>query len=280
MAENIEIIITATDRASGTLRGIGSAALKLGAIAGGAALAGVAALGTGLVSLAQAGEPIAGIQAAFDGFTQSITGGSSAMLGALQQAAGGFISNTDLMESFNSAAQLVGIQFAERLPEAMSSLGRVAAATGQDMGFLLQSLVTGVGRLSPMILDNLGIQVDLTKAYEDYAAEIGKTTDELTKQEQQTALTNQVMDLLATNTANLPDPSGGFAAFRVTLENLRDTIAVNVLPIMTPFINALGEIVSVVGNRLVGVLEDLQPMLIGLGGGVGTTPVRWCSILV
>ena len=32
-----------------------------------------------------------------------------------------------------------------------------AAATGQDVGFMLDSLVKGIGRGSPMILDNLGL---------------------------------------------------------------------------------------------------------------------------
>jgi len=70
--------------------------------------------------------------------------------------------NRDLMLSFNKASTLVSVDFAKQLPDAMQYLGKVSLATGQDLGFLLDSLVTGVGRVSPMILDNLGIQVALS----------------------------------------------------------------------------------------------------------------------
>lgn len=267
--EKIRIIVEGVDRASSPLRGIGKAVLGIGAAAAGVAAGALVGIGAGLISLAKAGEPIAGITAAFEGFTQSVGVGTGEMLTALQSASGGLISNTDLMRAYNEAIQLVGPGLANNLAPAMQALGRVSAATGQDMGFLLNSLVTGVGRLSPMILDNLGIQVDLNAAYEDYAAKIGKAASELSKEEQQAALTAQVIQKLGENTANLPDPSGGFAAFRVTLTNLRDTIATAVLPIMTPFINALGDIVNVIGGNLLGKLEELKPIFEGIGRAIG-----------
>ncbi len=89
------------------------------------------------------------------------------VLAAMQKSSQGLISNTDMMKSFNLAS-LVNEQFALQLPQAFEYLGKVSAATGTDMNYLLDSLVRGVGRLSPLILDNLGIQVSLTEAYEAY----------------------------------------------------------------------------------------------------------------
>jgi hypothetical protein len=45
------------------------------------------------------------------------------------------------MMSYNQAAQLVGKQFADQLQARCNTLVKVSAATGQDMGFMMDSLV-------------------------------------------------------------------------------------------------------------------------------------------
>lgn len=265
MARNrIEIVITAKDQASRALKGIGGNLQQLGKVAliGGAAVgAAVIGIGAGLAKLALDAAPIADLQLAFEGFTASIAGGADAMLAALQRSSSGLIANRDLMKSFNTATQLVSKDFAERLPEALETLGKVAASTGQDLDFLLSSLVTGVGRLSPMILDNLGIQIDLVAAQEAYAASIGKSVDELSKQEQQTALMNQVMEKLIANTADLPDVSESAASqlarLGATMQNVKDEIGIALLPIMTALIrDGLLPIVNRVGPALVNIMQN------------------------
>ena len=168
----------------------------------------------------------------FEALSQTAFGtgadGADRMLSALQAASAGMINNTELMKQFNQATQLVGIEFAGRLPEAMEHLQSVSASTGQSLDFLMNSLTTGIGRLSPMILDNLGITVDTTAAYQDYARSIGLTASQLSKEQQQTALMNQVMERLAKNTAGMPSLAGtatqAFAAFGASGENIKKTI--------------------------------------------------------
>lgn len=258
----VEIIVTAEDKASGVLKGIGSSLKMVGSAAvagigvGAAALGGLAA---GITSLAASAAPVAGLQKGFEALTGSMEGGSAAMLAALQDASGGLITNTDLMQSFNQAAALVSTDFAERLPNAMDYLSKVSAATGQDMGFMLDSLVKGVGRLSPMILDNLGIQVSLTEANEIYAASIGKSADELTKAEQQTALMNQVMEKLAANTEGMEGMSNPFEQFKVTMANLKDEIGLRLLPVVAPMMERFGEL----AQRVIPLVMDVVDKLIG-----------------
>jgi len=147
----------------------------LGGVAAGVAAAGTAILGAGtaavgaLSSMAVAAAPLEGIRNAFAG----ITGDADAMLASLREGAQGMTSDADLMLAYNSAAQLVGKTFADQLPDAMGYLGKVSAATGQDMGYMIDSLVKGVGRLSPMILDNLGIQVNMAEAAAAWAETSG-----------------------------------------------------------------------------------------------------------
>jgi len=247
----LNIIITAQDKTGGALKGVANTLGGIGKFAAGAAIAGigaavtaVAGLGAGIIALSKDAAGLAAVSESFAGFTSSIGVSSNEMLKSLQDASNGMVNNQDLMISFNKAAQLVSVDFAERLPDAMEYLGKVAGATGQDVGYLLDSLVTGVGRMSPLILDNLGIQVDMTAAQEEYAASIGKTVSELTKQEQQTALMNQVLTKLQTNTENLPDMVDPFKQLSVTMTNLKNSFAQALGPVVLPLITRLAESIS------------------------------------
>lgn len=258
----VEIVITAEDKASGVLQGVGGALRNVGAMAvagGAAAVAAIGAIGAGVVGLASNAAPIAGVGEAFRVLAADMTGGSAGMLAALQEASGGLVTNTDLMKSFNTAAALVSNDFAEQLPNAMGHLSKVSASTGQSMDYMLDSLVKGVGRLSPMILDNLGIQVNLTEAYDTYAESIGKTTDELTKSEQQTALMNQVMEKLAANTEGMEGLSNPFEKFKITMANLKDEIGLRLLPVVAPLMEKFGELAS----RAIPLLMDKVEFFIG-----------------
>jgi hypothetical protein len=79
----------------------------------------------------------------------------------------------------------------------LANLMEVAAFRGRAMGIsttqAFDDIVRGVGRASPMILDNLGIVVNANETYSSYAKEIGKSANELTKAEKTQALLNAVL---------------------------------------------------------------------------------------
>jgi len=257
--------LTSTAAAAGKqMQTVGKVAL--GAVAAGAtaAVAAVGGLVVGLGKLAMEAAPVKGVADAFAGVAEASGKSADDMLAALQRGSAGMVAQRDLMATYNTAAQLVGTTFANQLPDAMGYLGKVSAATGEDMSYMLDSLVKGVGRLSPMILDNLGIQVNLTEANEAYAKSIGVATSELTKEQQQAALMAQVMQKLETNTAAMPDVLGSAAANMATLkarfQDTKDAIGLAVLPIL---------------NQLMGVLGNLAdkylPVVIGAVEGLATT---------
>jgi len=260
------------DRAQGIggrLAGAAGAVGRLGVAAAGAAITGIGILGGAMAKLAIDAAPLEGVKSAFEGLTSGIEGGSEVMLAAMKEASAGMVTNAELMRSFNLAAQLVGEDFAVRLPDAMGYLGKVAAATGQDMGYMMDSLVRGVGRLSPMILDNLGIQVDLTEAYQRYADEQGIVASEMTKTQQQTALMNAVMEQLAINTAKMPEVTGTaaqqFAAMKTTLQDVKDEVGLALLPVLMPLITRLGEIAADILPKVVDWFSNkLVPALQGV----------------
>jgi hypothetical protein len=234
------------------------------------------AVGTGLLNMAKDAVAVEGIKSAFDGLTASAGVSGDAMLKAMQQGSNGTIAATDLMLMYNKSAQLVGTEFANNLPQAMGYLQKVAAATGQDMGFLMDSLVTGVGRLSPMILDNLGIQVDLNEAYDKYAAKIGKTTEELSEEEKQIALTDEVMLQLAQNTASIPDATDSaavkFEQLKTKIADLKAEMGVKFMPVLLELVEkimgladtvmpAVMPLIETMANSFVAISEALTPLI-------------------
>ena len=257
----------AAGKAGAAMAGISAGALAAGVAVAGAAV-GVAKLTQGMISLAQQTAPIQGLQAQFTTLTQEIEGGSGAMLSALQRSSSGMIANRDLMRSYNDAAALVNRQFAERLPEALGLLGKVSAATGTDMNYLLNSLVTGVGRVSPMILDNLKIQVGVAEATAKASEMFGKEADALTKVEQQTALTELALAKLEEKFGALPDISETAGAqmsiLSANFQNIKDTLGQFLLPAFTSFLQGVN---ALAGAFSAAISEGgaFYPLLVNLG---------------
>lgn len=237
----------------------------------GIALAGSAILGAGiaggkaLFGMAEAAAPLEGIQASFEG----ITGDAEGMIAALREGSMGMVSDAELMANYNQAAQLVGKTFADQLPDAMGYLGKVAAATGTDVGFMLDSLTKGVGRLSPMILDNLGIQVTLADATARASEMFGVEEAALTKAQVQAGMMDVTLAALAENTAAMPDVSENaatkMAQLETTMANLKAEIGTALLPIFTQVLGVLGGLATEYGPQVTAVFgqlaETLGPLL-------------------
>lgn len=245
------------DKAGGIIGGFAKT-IGVSLVAAGAAIVGI---GTGILALASNAAPLVGVQAAFEG----ISGAADKTIEALRKGSLGMVRDADLMKSYNTAAQLVSKTFADQLPDAMGYLSKVSAATGQDMGFMMESLVKGIGRMSPMILDNLGIQVNLVEANEAYAKSIGKSASELTKAEQQTALMNSVMEKLAANTAAMPEIAGsaaqGMASLGTTMANIKDKVGMALVPVLQAVLGPLSQLASEYGPQAIAWAQNFAGVL-------------------
>lgn len=207
----VRTVLTANDQASGplrnfqnTLKGVKSemgdtneiAGMLKGGIAGIAAAAGIdmlMQLGGAMMELGRAGEQALILRDAFEQTATGVGASAASMLSDLKAASGGMIADTDLMLAANRAMMLgVADSSAE-----MAQLLEVAAVRGRAMGLstsqAFNDLVTGLGRMSPLILDNLGIVTGGEAVFSAYAASIGKTADALTDAERKQALFNKVV---------------------------------------------------------------------------------------
>lgn len=259
----------AVDSIAANVQQVGKAALVGVGIVGSAA----AGAAVGLGKLAIDAAPVEGLQRAFEGLATASGSSMDEMLSALQRGSMGMVSQRDLMMSYNQASQLVSSTFANQLPDAMGYLSKVSAATGQDMGFMLDSLVKGVGRLSPMILDNLGIQVALSEATERASEMYGVQADELTKAQTQAGMMSVVMEKLAANTAAMPDISDsattGLAQLSATFQDVKDRVGMALLPILNDLMGTVGElaekylppIFEIFESKIIPVLENVLPTI-------------------
>ena len=111
----------------------------------------------------------------------------------LDKALNGTADKMTIMTQANNA-MLLGITDSEdQMAEMFDVAQRLALAVGEDATFGIESLVTGLGRQSKLMLDNLGIMVDTNAAYETHAESLGKSTDELTDNEKKQGFVNAAM---------------------------------------------------------------------------------------
>lgn len=205
---------------------------------------GVTSLTGAIYGLGGQAARLQGVQAAFEGMGGSIED--------MRRSTRGLVGDAMLMENYNRAAMLVSRTFARQLPEAMGYLQQVAMATGDSMDYLLRSLVIGVGRLSPLILDNLGISIKLSEAYEAYAAQLGRTADSLTRTEQQTAIMNATLEALRRNFAGVDSTAGStqgqLMSLQAQIANLRVEAGRAVLPLLNELLPALNKVAVSAGE--------------------------------
>lgn len=142
--------LTTTSK-GGFLGGIGSSILQGVGIGTGIGLVtqGVGAIKNFIEESSQLAAEAEGVGAAFERLNKPD------LLDNLRDATKGTVSDLELMKNainFNN----FGLPL-DKLGVALEFARRRAKDTGQEVDFLVQSIVTGIGRQSPLILDNLGI---------------------------------------------------------------------------------------------------------------------------
>jgi hypothetical protein len=119
-----------------------------------------------------------GVKVAFDKLPESVK-----LMDELKRATAGTVSELELMRKSVQASNF-GISL-QALPKLLEFASVRAKQTGVSVDYLVDSIVTGIGRKSKLILDNLGISaVDLTEALggaSTAASSIGQVADAVGK---------------------------------------------------------------------------------------------------
>ena len=166
--------------------------------------------------------------------------GDEQQLNSLRSATRGLVSDLELMKVTVQAGNF-GIPI-EQMGNLLAFATRRAAETGQSVDYLVNSIVTGIGRKSPLILDNLGISVIRLKEKFGGAA------------------------LEAQNIADVSRAVGDIAAEELgKMGGAIDTAADKMQRLSTSWTNFKAKVGEAIAPAAGGVLEGLTNMLENLG---------------
>ena len=226
--QRIDDIGNSTNRAASFGQQFGqSLGQGLLSIVGPAALA-TAALGAfkGAADLAVAGENINKVQRGFDELAESAGTSGNAILEALRKASGGEISDLNLELAANKANLLGVADSAEELAGLMDIARDRAVKMGLSTTQAFDNLVTGLGRGSALILDNLGLIVKESEIYDNYARSIGTTASHLTELEKKEALIKAVLEQgkegIDGKTKAIDEQANAYARLGTAVENIKN----------------------------------------------------------
>tara|TARA_R110002153_G_scaffold266127_1_gene429216 strand:+ start:341 stop:1960 length:1620 start_codon:yes stop_codon:yes gene_type:complete len=132
-------------------------------------------------------------------------GFTSKSLDKFRKATDNTVTDIDLMTSANNALLLGIVDSDDGFAELIDSAQRLGQAVGLDTKSALDSLVTGMGRQSKLMLDNLGIMIDTGKAYDNYAEKIGISTSALTDNQKKLAFNEATMESVRQKVETLGD---------------------------------------------------------------------------
>lgn len=168
--------------------------------------------------------------------------GDAADLDQLRKATKGMVTDVQLLQSAIQAGNF-GIPI-EELGNLFAFAQQRAKETGQEVDYLTQSIVTGIGRKSPLILDNLGISAvqlreklggisaeaasiaDVTKAVSAIASEelakMGSSADDTTTKTKQ--LTTAFSNYQAKAGQAISEQLSGISSFLLKIEFAKQLI--------------------------------------------------------
>jgi len=163
-------------------------------------------MGLGVRQLSRFVEESAKLDAMETAFNTLSGGGkkASVAIDKLTNATDGTVSQMDLFQQANNAMVLGITKNSDEMAVMFDMAQRLGEALGRDARSSIESFVTGVGRQSRMMLDNIGIIVKTDEAYEIHAETLKKNVDDLTVLERKQAFLNATMEAAKEKVAGLP----------------------------------------------------------------------------
>lgn len=279
MPSVIQLILDAKNNASPALRQIAGdlqrldksvsmlnkiATLDLGLTGLQAALSTVQQITQAISDTSQAGAGFERLANSFENLSVSQGTTAQSILSAIENVTQGTLSQQTIMQQANNA-MLLGV--ADTADE-FSTLAKIAVDRGRAMGismeYAFESIVKGVGRLSPLILDNLGIVLDADKTYGDFARSIGKAADDLTDAEKRMALLNRLKEEVSDfDSSGVNDNASSWERFSAAVDNATAAIG-GFINTSTPLLDTLDGISSLLDSFSGKISDDKSTILRGL----------------
>lgn len=196
---------------------------------------------------------------AFNGMVQKMGRDAETEFQKIKRSSANLIDDKTIVEATNRAMSL-GIPI-ERVAELME----IARAKARDMGITttqaFNDIVTGIGRGSPLILDNLGLTLKIGEANAKYAASLHKTVEQLTEQEKKQAILNATVDAgkeaLSRHDLTIKTSAETMQEFSVNIANLEKNFGQLSGSILNKVIPAINELFSLMNDFSFGDNVDI-----------------------
>ena len=257
---NIKISTQGATKAKQEMGGVSGSIKKMGKAVIGATTAFYSARGliNGITKVVQISSELENVQKGFNNLARS-SGFSANTLQKLKSATDNTMNSMELMTQANNM-MLLGITDSEdQMAEMFDVAQRLASALGKDTAFGVESLTTGLGRQSKLMLDNLGIMLDANEANQKYADSINKSVSELTDQERKQAFVNEAMfqakDLVSNLGEEQLSTADSIAQMKASLFELAVTIG-----------NELSPFVIDLSGKLVTLTNQFSSLVKGIKG--------------
>jgi len=158
------------------------------------------------------------------------------------------MSDFDLFQQANNAMALGVTKNADEMSNMFDMAQRLGKALGKDTKHSVESLITGIGRQSRLMLDNIGIVVKSEKAYEEYAEKLKKGVNDLTDSEKKQAFLNAALQAGKDILKGLPDevmtPIDSFNQLSAAWDNFTARVGSSLLDVFQPLLTALSAILD------------------------------------
>lgn len=250
-----------TESIDKTIKSLGKGLKGMGKELSVSVTAPISALAGSAVLFARLGGQYSSVQDAFRSMTKDMGINAEEFQKRVSDATGGQIDNLTILQSATRGLALIGKDafndFGDDFTKMAELSKKAARATGQDVDFLFESLVLGIARESKLILDNLGVSIDITNAKEEYAKSLGKEVKALTASEEKHAVMTRTLSQLEDTYGGVRVSAGGFSGawqeLTTSLTNARIEIGRELEPAMAD----LADTVTV-------FVKDLLPKIIDL----------------
>ena len=250
MAKNTHIIEVKTIGSKNAIKAVAAVTAALYAFAKAVGIA---------TDLAKQSAKVDALERGFDALGSKI-GFTSGSLDKLRGAVDGTVNDMNLMQSANNAMMLGVVKSDEEMAQLFDTAQRLGHALGVETTDAVNSLVTGMGRQSILMLDNLGILIDTETAYKNYAEKLGITTSKLDDLQKKEAFNAEVLRISSDMVGELGDEVldgvTAFAQLETSIFNARTAIGEALSPVMQSLASFFGMAADKVAEFMRNLTEE------------------------
>jgi hypothetical protein len=191
---------------------------------------------------------------AFDFLSNKINETSDALLKNLAAATKGTISDLNLMDATSKAVQLGIATSGDEIASLADKAQQLGKIMGLDASQSLDLFVRGLGRMSPLILDDLGLTVRLSKANEVFAKKMGISSASMDEAQRKTAF-------LAEALRQADDRLRGFGGNETSADKF-DRLTASISNFARGIADAFGPLLARGFERMSEALKGFEPIFL------------------